>query len=1496
MPRAGGEADKIGNRYEGIWTANQLLLVLSGRAKAITVEKRGFDGEGVEFILEKERSTEVHQVKRQARTASSWTAAMLESKGVLSNASKHIDAGRKFHFRSIIPTQKLYEMGDRAQRTDNLDEFIEEMAKGPYRDEFAVLIGAKSCGSARRAWELLRGFYPDWPSEQSLRDTNATLSDLLVEGADGLLVMTGLIDLVLNNLGVRLDADVIGDLLPEYKLRRAKFIRNADLDEQVQAITNGWKAGIANDLLNPVIPRSEASKAATLLTGALTNLVMVSGDAGSGKTAALHETLCSLEQRGWRALAIRLDRLGSHATTRSLGAELDLPVSPTTALAAVSGDQPCLLMIDQLDAVSSLSGRMPESFEAVAALIREAQTYPNMRILLACRGFDAQNDDRIRSMVRSLPEPPVAIAPLDDQQVEQAVTNLALDAGSLNAQQNVLLRSPLNLLLLSAIADQSDALDFASPRDLLDAYWDRKYRDCQRGRARPPRFNDVISTIAREMSQRQQLSVPRSILDANAFLEDADVLTSEHVLVRDGRQLAFFHESFFDYAFARWWVSLGQTLVEFLLEGDQELFRRGQVRQILHRLHEDDPRRFTEEVEALLAEPRIRFHLKDVILAVVRALPRPSSDDADMVQRLADVEELELRLWLSLRTRPWFDRLKTDGLLSELLASNEIRDNTNAIDVMVGALPDGADDVADLIAPFAGRHAHYDGWLRYLARVVKVQESRAFFDLLLTAVRGGSYNGIEAELWMSVRGLGQMQPTWAVELLSCYLTERPGSLELGPEGELAGLGQSDDSLTDLVRQSSAREPLTFCTAVVPYLLRVMSLAETERDGHLPLDDRYFSYQYPSLAGPQQPLSTALFEGCARALASLATSDVHAAEAFLDRLAADNHEGAQNLLYRGLAAASSALAEKAAAVLLEGGHRFFSGTMLDRVWTTRELLLAISPHLPAATHTALETAVLDVRAPWDKRGRGEHVFTLLSALDEPRLTQPGRTRLAELRRKFHVDQPSKNPGVTISSGPQAIPHTAVPHMSDADWSRALEKYSTRRSTPVEAGAYELSQTLQHATEQEPERFAKLALGFGLDTPSAYIQALLIGLQKQDFADPEPLWSAIRHLADLPNPDSHQWIAHAIDRHSTHPVPDDIVELLLRLALTSPSPHADDLDDEQGKADYHFVGDLHAYGYTTGRGAAATTLANLLFQDPDGNYADLVHGRLGELATESSIAVRACIASLFSASLPRHPDAVLAAFPTLTDTDDHLLATLRMTRLIASVARTDMPRAVPVIERTLDSHADQTRQRGAALALYVGLEFGQSGLLDRVRSSTDNATKTGAAAECAAEITWSANVPTASALLCDYFADPCDKVREAAAQVASTLRGSNLRPFAALLQALIASPAFDPAFPLLMSTLEDARDRVDGLIIEVAERFLTESAKDVGDMTKSAAANAHRIAQLLLRAYAQTTTRQTRSRILDGLDLLYRYRAFGIDELVEAAERGATSPAADVLSIS
>ena len=62
MPRPGGSADKIGNRFEGKWTASRMALLLQHKALAIRLEPPRV--EGVEFQLEMPSGiVQHHQVK-----------------------------------------------------------------------------------------------------------------------------------------------------------------------------------------------------------------------------------------------------------------------------------------------------------------------------------------------------------------------------------------------------------------------------------------------------------------------------------------------------------------------------------------------------------------------------------------------------------------------------------------------------------------------------------------------------------------------------------------------------------------------------------------------------------------------------------------------------------------------------------------------------------------------------------------------------------------------------------------------------------------------------------------------------------------------------------------------------------------------------------------------------------------------------------------------------------------------------------------------------------------------------------------------------------------------------------------------------------------------------------------------------------------------------------------------------------------------------------------
>ncbi|MEU2713210.1 hypothetical protein [Streptomyces sp. NPDC007205] len=336
-------------------------------------------------------------------------------------------------------------------------------------------------------------------------------------------------------------------------------------------------------------------------------------------------------------------------------------MSPVGALGAVADGRPCVLVVDQLDAVSMASRRIPETFDAVADLADEATAHPGMRVVLACRTFDADADARIRRLTALDHCTRVTVGSLSDAQVDTALTRMGLDTSVLAPPQRALLRTPLHLVLLAQVADQEEALLLRTTRQLFDAFWDTRQEECVR---RPSvRFHDAVSAVVAAMSARQRLSVPYSVLDTDDLAVSRKVLESEHVFVRDGRQLSFFHESFFDYAFARDWLRREESLVAFLTGGEQEMFRRGQLQQVLEHLRDSDPERFAEEVEALLISPDIRYHLKHLTLAVLRGLDAPTATEWGTVARVLDTHPpFRDRLVDMLGTPAWFRRGDDEGV------------------------------------------------------------------------------------------------------------------------------------------------------------------------------------------------------------------------------------------------------------------------------------------------------------------------------------------------------------------------------------------------------------------------------------------------------------------------------------------------------------------------------------------------------------------------------------------------------------------------------------------------------------------------------------------------------------------------------------------------------------------------------------------------------------------------------------------------------------------
>jgi hypothetical protein len=1483
-PRPAGEADKFGNRYEGRWTIRYLLYVLLGQIDSVTVEEAGDIGTGVEFTVRRGDSLEVHQVKRQSGNANEWSAKALEAVGVLKAARKHVAAGRTFHFVSIVPARRIDELTDRARRTESVQAFLDHMLTKDLRPDFDYLSGDSVFGSVEAAWMTLRGMEVRWPDERDVRDVNSGFAGLLLEGAAPSLATVGLGDLVLDNLNVSLDVTTIERLLDGHGLRRAQLFGSPTLVETVQSSLDRWKDSLARELLQPVIVRGETADIWRRLKGN-DRTVFVLGAAGGGKSAVVHETVLEAQAEHWPVLALRLDRLEPFASPVALGQRLDLSVSPVSALAGVSRSGPCLLVIDQLDAVSLVSGRMPESFDVIASLLREASGFTEMRVVLACRKFDVDNDERIRAVVRSDGVSQVEIGPLEAEQVDAAVQAMGLAASSLANGQRTLLSSPLNLVLLRAIADQTNALSFDSSRDLLGAYWERKRRDCRRRRPDARRFNEVIGALVDAMSERQRLAVPMAVLDEDDLADDAQVLESENVLVRDGRQYAFFHETFFDYAFARRWVERRQTLIEFLLGSEQELFRRGQVRQVLAHLHDDDSQRFIEEVEALFMHPDIRFHIKDVVLSMLYALPAPTTAEWDMAKRVIDSQPTFIeRLWLMLRTVPWFDRLDAEGKFERWLRGDQSEQN-RALEVALGGLKERPDRMAQIIAPYAGLSADYPAWLRWVTRFADLHASRALLDLVIEAVGRGEYAGQSQSLWMSTVNLADHQPAWAVDLLSAYLLYQPGALDLDGSGRVALLESREHAAIELVNKAAEGASAAFCKVMLPYIRKVMSVTEygiTNR----PVKDRQFTHKNLANASLND-LEDALLRGARTALRNFVRHDHEAARAVLLDLVADPHETAQWLLYDAMQEAGEAYADWAVVLLLEGDHRLVgSYPSTVTVEAAARLLAAISPHVDLETFAELEQTILRLRVPWERRSTpiGWCMFNLLAALEKSRLSEPAQRRLGELQRLFRADQPPPRRILTGGGIGSPIPPEAARRMSNDQWLRAIAKYNTEQAnwTTMRGGAHELSNVLQSEASANPDRFARMTLRLSADTHPSYIDGLLIGFANaQAPGTPDLVFDAIRHIASFGYGEYDRWIGWPLKHHLDASIPDDIIQLLVDRALHS-SEDGESWEEEPG--DNQNIGErIVSNGVNSARGACADLLGDILIHDFDGHRTSLVAPSLNELASDSSVAVRSCVARLISTCLAHAQPAALDAFQRLIQGDDRLLTSGYVADLIAYIALIDTTIIVPVVRRMLGSEFAEVRKTGGRLAAFMGLEVELAALMESAKTAQDPAAREGVALVCARRLPHTSNPARASTVLQELANDTNEKVREAVAGVAGAVRGQELRPFKEVLISLIDSPSFEPAVDQLLITLEHASDHIDDLIMACALRFVDVFGTDVGNLSTRAARNSDRVGRLILRAYAQARTPAGRSNALDLIDRLLMLAAYRMDELVNAAER-------------
>lgn len=1505
MPLPGGPADKLGNRYENWWTVWHLVRMLQGACESIRIEDPGVDK--AEFVLAVGGIREWHQAKR-SHPAGRWSLSTLASANVelLQAIGALLDGNTdRFVFVSATDARELAELADRARQAETLQEFeIVFLAAKEHAERFAQLRKEWDNCDLGTAYDRLRRIEVRTADERTIEELSRCGIAVVYLGSPNDLI-TELRTIAEDSVHVTITRqELIAKLATRgFAMRRAVHPDSALAI--VEDTTRRYLESVRGKLIRrTLVPRAETQTLLGIL-GDRASDVVLTGKAGGGKTGCAMEFVDELRSRGLPVLALRLDRIDPVSTAEELGRKAGLEDSPALVLAAAAQGREAVLVIDQLDAISTAPGRSRGLFDAIEGILTETRGLrerANIHVIIVCREFDWENDYRLKTLLaKGHGRVSVDVFPLE--RVRELLAVMAFDQMLFLPRQLELLRLPQNLsLFFDAGFDPAKTPVFNTAADLFDRYWTAKRRAVrERSGVAADRWMDVINVLVNEMTRTQQLSVPRERLDA-IDPEYLDQMSSEGVLTFDGRRYGFGHESFFDYCFARTFLTRQGTLVELLASGEQHLFRRSQVRQVLTYLRDADCARYLHELKAILNDVRVRTHIKDLVFALLGSVSDPNENEwaiwepllrpmlaaIDAGDPVAD-KNAALGWQHFFRSPSWFAFVVKKGLVAGWLAADGRRASM-AVDLLRCHERHAADIVAGLLERYVDSGGDWPARLRSIIEWSDHTTSRRLFDLTLRLIDNGVLDkargpiAVNSTFWSMFYELGKRRPQWVAEVIAHWLRRRIMVLEEdGKELGRAEVFGHDQLAEEPIGDAAANAPLEFVQHVLPVILD-LSDRTVLADAAPPKHDAV----WPTLMKSDHlGADGACLTGVGRAIATLA-HDGHDLRPVIDELRRRDTYIANHLLQVLYTAGADRYADEAAEMLTAEPWRFRCGYLDSSYWTSAELVRAIAPRCGADVRSRLETAILAYSPPWEctehgYKSAGFASFSILSAFPPDLRSGLGKTRFGEFERKF--GKPAEGPReVKLRPVRSPIEEDAAEIMTDEQWFRAIEKYRSERSPDsvadgLKGGAWQLAQTLEALVARQPERFARLALRLPPDANPIYLCRVLAGLKRSNLLNELKLDVCRKAFADAREVCG-QSLADVLGTFEA-PLPGDAVDMLVWLAAEHPDPdHGARQDAGEGRTYYN--GEIYTYGINTTRGRAAEAIRDLIWRDAA--YVPRFRDTLERMVHDPSTCVRSCVAGTLRAVAYHDASLALALFRRMgAGADESLLSTAHVYDFIRLMLREHFDELRPTVERMLRSSTPDVAQAGARLAGLAALHHERATDLDREAAAGNAHQRRGLAEVAAANIgredcrTW------CEGHLSTFFNDADEGVRKEAAASFRYLKDDLIEHYEPLIIAFIDSMSYYDDSMSLLHLLETSPRRLPGITCVVCDRFLDRFSDEARDVRTSRVSDARIVTQIVFRTYHQHQEDDWTRRALDLIDRLCLERIGDARREFDAFER-------------
>lgn len=975
-------------------------------------------------------------------------------------------------------------------------------------------------------------------------------------------------------------------------------------------------------------------------------IAVLLGKAGCGKTVIQRDLLIRLQEEKMPVLGIKTDLL----TFDSIGAlsnEIGLSDGIKETMAAIVEKYgKGVVLFDQLDALSLTMAKDRKPINTYFNLISQLSLIKGLRIILSCRTFDLKYDPTLNSFENKYS---VNVKELSDQQVNIVLSELGIQEQQISNTLFSLLRVPLHLKVFCKIyKPHINLAPLNTLQDLYNQLWEQKILGVDDDSLQ----KDVIEAIdaaVEKMDSAKVLTIPFALLDRNS--KGRNYLLSQSIFHRLNNKLQFFHSSFFDYCYARTFLGRHDSLIGVVVNQHQGLFVRPQVKQVLSYLRDNDPSRYIKELKEFLTNPKIRFHVRLLVINQLAFEENPIDEERQTVKQILEKDNNFKKHFIEgIQSEEWLRYLISNGFLQTFLQSGDeklvnltvwklttlintstdtiinflyqfpnIANKNKCISYILGGLDHWEDERAvrlfqKYLPSIKSRHTfefkHFLGKiLKYNPKVV----AKIFFDDL----------NAKADAIKSADDFdkNQFPDDHDIEIAKELLD---GHLEIA-------LPEALQIIHKLVNKTRWERKIKFCSDRAFYTYGQFTT------------DLYCHWRFLSLV-----------------LEKLKTVAIDDKSEFL-KLVADFEESCSATLLKIVLQGYSAKPEL---YVNEGFKLLTKEGVLENMadeYSLRVLLKNIYPYFSKEEKEKTNEIILSVSPDWEKhreKGRPSSIgftkYRLLNAIPKDELIAypTVKKQFLELARKFdkYRDEPEVSEGGIV--GPP-LPAIAYEKMSFEQWLLSFQKYdeTTSRGISIDlrGGILQHSHVFSEEVSKNPDKFYNFVFNLGKkgDISITYFGAGLDGLVKAKY-DVEKIKQLVKTCWKHKDTRFRQRIIWAIDYIDKEDTLDlELINILADYASNDPHPQEELWRVDAGSGAPYYGGDPLGHGINTVRGSAAERLVIHGFKT---QFPDKIFEILNRIAEDKSIAVRCCLIKYLHGMIKWDRDKVYDLFMKITN-DKH-----------------------------------------------------------------------------------------------------------------------------------------------------------------------------------------------------------------------------------------------------